>query len=190
MTKDKTIKILRSCGLGFLEPLVRMISGEEIQKNGVEFAQRALFPLFSIILFILVWQGVASYLYDNEASKRIEKARVEQGEEAAVQMEKCIASGEISCQPNTLPSPGQVWTAYRALWSDHMEISKKKDEFEQKVAATNAKRAEEGKKAIVYTGRPSFVDQILTSLKTVFAGFLLAAMIAIPIGIIIGLSKT
>ncbi|GAL77426.1 nitrate ABC transporter permease protein [Algibacter lectus] len=48
----------------------------------------------------------------------------------------------------------------------------------------------EGKDAITYTGRPSFVDQIFRSLKTVFAGFLLALFIAVPLGIFIGLSPT
>lgn len=188
--KDKIISTVRFIGLGFLEPLVRLFSGEEPRKNSISFMQKAVFPLLSIILFIMVWHGIATYLYNNEAGKRIEKARVEQGDAAAVEMANCIKSGDVSCQPNTLPSPAKVWTAYMSLWSDHKEISQKKKDFEKKVAKTNEKRKAEGKDAITYTGRPSFVDQIGTSLKTVFAGFLLAALIAIPIGIIIGLSKT
>ena len=62
--------------------------------------------------------------------------------------------------------------------------------FKEKTAAINEKRVAEGKDPITYTGRPSFVDQIFTSLKTVFAGFVLALLIAVPIGIVIGLSKT
>lgn len=41
-----------------------------------------------------------------------------------------------------------------------------------------------------YTGKPSYVDQIFTSLKTVFMGFFLATIVAIPLGIICGLSKS
>lgn len=41
-----------------------------------------------------------------------------------------------------------------------------------------------------YTGKETFFDQILTSLATVFVGFLLASIIAIPIGIVAGLSNT
>ena len=188
--KDKLISTSRFIGMGFLDPLIRLLSGEEPRKNSAMFAEKALFPLLSIIMFILVWHGVATYLYNDEAGKRIQKAREEQGDAAAIEMAKCIESGDVSCQPNTLPSPSKVWTAYLALWSDHKDISQKKKEFEKKVAKTNEKRLAEGKDAITYTGRPSFVDQIGTSLKTVFAGFLLAAFIAIPIGIIIGLSKT
>jgi nitrate/nitrite transport system permease protein len=41
-----------------------------------------------------------------------------------------------------------------------------------------------------YTGKPTYVDQIVTSLKTVFTGFLLASLIAIPLGILSGVSTT
>ncbi|MFY0627901.1 MAG: ABC transporter permease subunit [Reichenbachiella sp.] len=188
--KDKIIKGLRFCGLSFLEPLVRLIVGEEKRKNGVNFIKQAIFPLLSIFIFLVAWHLGAQSLYNKEANARIEKALSEQGTEAAAEMKKCIASGDISCQPNTLPSPSKVWGAFESLLADHKIISKKKDDFAQKVAKTNEKRAAKGEAAITYTGRPSFVDQVITSLKTVFAGFFLAAFIAIPIGIIIGLSTT
>ena len=38
-----------------------------------------------------------------------------------------------------------------------------------------------------YTGKPTFVDQIFTSLKTVFAGFVFATIIAVPLGVLCGL---
>ncbi|HEY6556098.1 MAG TPA: ABC transporter permease [Polyangiaceae bacterium] len=40
-----------------------------------------------------------------------------------------------------------------------------------------------------FSGSPTFIDQILTSLKTVFAGFLVASLLAIPIGILCGMSR-
>ncbi|WP_421873510.1 ABC transporter permease [Marinoscillum sp.] len=188
--KNKSIKTLKMLGLGFLEPLIRIFSGEEHAKNGKLFFKQALLPLLSIVLFIAIWHAGATALYNSEASARIEKAREEQGEEAAIAMEKCIASGDISCQPNTLPSPAQVYSAFTALWEDHLSISEKKDDFREKVADTNAQREAQGLDPITYTGRPSFLDQIGTSLKTVAAGFLLAMFIAVPIGIIIGLSPS
>jgi nitrate/nitrite transport system permease protein len=41
-----------------------------------------------------------------------------------------------------------------------------------------------------YTGKPTYIDQILTSLKTVFTGFLIASFVGIPLGILSGLSRT
>ncbi len=145
--------------------------------------------LMSILFFLLLWHLGAGYLFNIEATAKIEKARTEQGAAAATQMEACIASGDVSCQPNTLPSPIQVVDAANSLWKDHLLISQKKIEFKTKVAGTNAQRKAEGLTPIKYTGRPSFIDQIITSIKTVFAGFLLSMFIAIPIGIITGLNE-
>ena len=41
-----------------------------------------------------------------------------------------------------------------------------------------------------YPGKDTYTMQIITSLKTVFAGFVIASLIAIPIGIVCGLNKT
>lgn len=181
---------MRMLGLGFLEPLIRLFSGEEPRKNSQLFFKKALLPLLSIVLFLGIWHIGASALYNSEAEVRIEKARTEQGEEAAIAMQECISSGNISCQPNTLPSPTQVYHAYLALWQDHLSIGEKKNEFKLKVSDTNEQRKAQGLDPITYTGRPSFLDQIGTSLKTVAAGFLLAMFVAVPIGIIIGLSDS
>jgi nitrate/nitrite transport system permease protein len=186
----QSVNIIKFVGLGFLEPVFHLIKGNEIKHNLLLVLKKIVAPLASFLLFIGVWQTGAQMLYEKEASYRIEKARKEQGEEAAIQMKECIASGDISCQPNTLPSPVQVKASFFKLIEDHQIISRDKREFKQKTAELNKKRLAEGKKAIVYTGRPSFVDQIGTSIKTVFAGFLLAILIAVPIGIVIGLSST
>ena len=145
--------------------------------------------LVSMLLFLLIWQVSATYLFNIEATAKIDKALKDQGAEAAQKLTACIASGDVSCQPNTLPSPLQVWTAANTLLTDHFVISQKKTEFNAKVAKTNAQRRAKGLSAITYTGRPSFVDQIYTSIKTVFAGFLIAMIIAVPIGIIVGLNQ-
>ena len=152
--------------------------------------RKVIVPLASIVLFIGLWHAGAKALYNIEADYKIQKALTDQGQVAADAMEACIVSNDISCQPNTLPSPSQVWESFNSLIADHQIISEDKRAFREKTAALNEKRISEGKESITYTGRPSFVDQIFTSLKTVFAGFLLALIIAVPIGIIIGLSET
>lgn len=152
--------------------------------------KKIVVPLVSILLFIGLWHMGAKALYNVEADYKIQKALTDQGQEASDAMAACIASGDISCQPNTLPSPAQVWESFNTLIADHKVISADKLAFKEKTAALNEKRVAEGKEPITYTGRPSFVDQIFTSLKTVFAGFVLAFLIAVPIGIIIGLSET
>ncbi len=187
---DKLIKIVRFIGLGFLEPIIRLARGEESKKNITLILKKIVAPLASIVIFLGIWQAGSTALYNTEANYRIEKARTEQGDEAAEAMAKCIESGAVKCKPNTLPSPAQVQESFKALLRDHKIISADKKAFQEKTAELNKQRAKEGKTPIVYTGRPSFVDQIKTSIKTVFAGFLLAIFIAVPIGVVIGLSET
>lgn len=145
--------------------------------------------VFSILVFIAIWHLGATALFNIEADAKIEKAMTEQGADAAAKVKTCIETGTDGCQPNTLPTPVKVLGGAQMLWADHLAISKKKSDFEAKTATLNASRRKSGQAEITYTGRPSFVDQIFTSLKTIIMGCLLAMVIAIPIGILLGLSE-
>ncbi|MFM6931517.1 MAG: ABC transporter permease [Novosphingobium sp.] len=74
-----------------------------------------------------------------------------------------------------LPGPGDVWTAFLGLLDEAAA---------SRVAATEAVAA-----GYVYTGPPTFIDQIFTSLETVAAGFVLATIVAVPLGLVAGMSK-
>jgi len=189
MEQDITLK-KEGQGLAFLKPLVAKFT-PKIQKGDVLVSLKKMgITIVSILLFLGLWHLGSKALYNKEAAYKIEKALTEQGQAAADAERVCIESGESSCQPNTLPSPTQVWASLQSLIADHKVITADKAAFAKKMAATNAKLVAKGKDAIVYTGRASFVDIVLTSIKTVFAGFLLALLIAVPIGVIIGLSPS
>tara|TARA_R110002110_G_scaffold50338_6_gene149059 strand:+ start:1054 stop:2160 length:1107 start_codon:yes stop_codon:yes gene_type:complete len=183
-------KVTKFMGLGFFSALKNLFTGNLEKEDFKNFLRKIVVPLVSILLFIGLWHLGAKSLYNIEAEFKIEKALNDQGLEAADALRTCMASGDPSCQPNTLPSPSQVWGSYKSLLRDHNIISADKAAFIEKTAVLNEKRIADGKAAITYTGRPSFVDQIIRSLKTVFAGFLLALFIAVPLGIFIGLSPT
>src|SRR5690606_34985967 len=65
--------------------------------------------------------------------------------------------------------------------------------FYERQDERNAKKLAKNPDAVVktrsYTGKPTFFDQIFTSLYTVAFGFLVASVIAVPLGIICGLSE-
>ena len=92
------------------------------------------------------------------------------------------------------PGPAQVWEQVRNLAADHQRESEREKEFYQRQEERNADRLANNPDAEIrrrdYTGSPTFVDQILTSLVTVSFGFLLATIIAVPLGIACGLSDT
>lgn len=187
---EKILASFNWLGISSAESLLKIMKGEDRKKHSVSFFRKAIVPVLSVFLFLGICNFFASFLYNMERERKIEKVRETQGEEAAVAMQKCIDSGDLSCKPNSLPRPADVWHALQSLITDHKMISADKKAFKIRTASLNAKRREQGLAPIVYTGRPSFVDQIFTSLKTVFAGFLLASFLAIPAGIVLGLSET
>jgi len=186
--KDKSINVLKFIGLGFFEPVVRLAAGEEIKKNLTELIKKVVFPILSIFLFLILWSVGARALYNTEKNYKIETARKAGGETAVKEELARLETGQSTI--NSLPAPAAVWDAFKSLIADHKAISIKKETFYERVSKTNEKLVAQGKKEITYTGRPSFVDQIMTSLKTVFAGFILALFLAVPVGMVLGLSET
>ncbi len=92
-----------------------------------------------------------------------------------------------------LPGPRAVFKEVRNLWADHRAERTKEREFHQRQAERKAKLLAENPQAEWtvrrYAGKPTYLDQILTSLKTVFTGFLLGSIVAVPLGIVCGLSR-
>jgi nitrate/nitrite transport system permease protein len=127
--KTKIIKAVNFIGLGYLEPLIRIATGEEVKKNSSLAFKKIVFPLLSVVLFIFLWQSFSDYLNNVESDIKIEKALKDQGPDAAKKLEACIASGDISCRPNSLPSPAMVWSAAGKLWDDHVLMAAKKQDF-------------------------------------------------------------
>lgn len=175
------------------EGLKTFLSKLKIKPIKLEFnavLKKLIVPIVSIAVFIGIWHVGANALRQREIDFRVEKALADQGQTAADELLACFEANTPNCQTNTLPSPSQVWSSVLTLIDDHYTIKQDKLDFVNKTAAVNAKRIEAGQEPIVYTGRPSFIDIVITSLKTVFAGFLLALFIAVPIGIVVGLSDT
>jgi nitrate/nitrite transport system permease protein len=158
---DTGIRVLSFVGLGFLKPLVAMSRGEDPRVHLRQLWLDLGAPVLAIAAFLFVW---------SQASQNIQ-----------------TSLGQI-------PGPAAVWAQTKALWADHLVQREKAKAFYERQDQRNAQRLAEDpaavSKAMKYTGKPSYIDQILTSLKTVFAGFVLATLIAVPLGILCGASKT
>lgn len=148
-------------GFGFVNPIVRMCRGENPKAQLRELWQLAGVPLLAIAIFLFVWSRV---------------------------------SATIETSLGQIPGPVAVWQQTQALWTDHKAERAKADAFYERQAKRNADKLTADPSADIvtrkYTGKPTYIDQIGTSLKTVFMGFLLATAIAVPVGILCGLSKT
>ena len=104
-----------------------------------------------------------------------------------------FAASNIDTSLGKFPGPTAVATQVVNLYEEHNAEREKEVAFYQRQEERNAKRVAKDPdyvpKIRAYTGKETFIDQIGTSLVTVMSGFALAAIIAIPLGIAIGLSK-
>ncbi|MGF1623882.1 MAG: ABC transporter permease [Alphaproteobacteria bacterium] len=148
-------------GLGFLAPLMRMAAGDSPKPQLRELWHSLLVPLLGIGIFLALWTVLAP---------------------------------RVETSLGTIPGPAEVAAQAGVLWDDHLAEREKADAFHAEQARRNAEMIAEGNDDRVrwrdYTGRPTYIDQIVTSLKTVALGFLLATLIAVPLGIGCGLSRT
>ncbi len=172
----RILRILDATGLESLAPIVRLLRGddskEQLRRIGISFGA----PLVAFLLFLGGWS---------------------------------VASASIMTKYGNLPSPADVWQQAHVLVTAHFETEAAKEVYYEEQAAkaaelraaagvltqrgstaAAAKLIERAKaaEAAKYSSSPSYIDQILTSLKTVFAGFVVASLIAIPIGVLCGTS--
>ncbi|MEM7752760.1 MAG: ABC transporter permease [Pseudomonadota bacterium] len=99
---------------------------------------------------------------------------------------------QVQTSLGAVPGPAQVWEQAVNLHEDAQNKAASRERFEAQVATLNERRIENGQEPVerAYTGAPSYYQQIVTSIGTVFFGFLIATIVAVPLGIAAGLSAT
>ncbi|MCW8955418.1 MAG: ABC transporter permease [Gammaproteobacteria bacterium] len=104
------------------------------------------------------------------------------------------AASQIETSLGKVPGPEKVWAQTISLYGEHVAERTKEEKFYQRQEMRNTKKLERNPDAEIkirsYTGKPTFIDQMFTSLYTVLTGFIIASLIAIPVGIVSGLSST
>ena len=104
-----------------------------------------------------------------------------------------VAAQSVVTSLGEFPGPKKSLEQSINLWHEHTAERQKQKDFYQRQHDRNQERLKEDPdhevKIRAYTGKPTFIDQTLTSLFTVMSGFILASLIAIPLGITIGLSN-
>ncbi|MEM7487508.1 MAG: ABC transporter permease [Pseudomonadota bacterium] len=99
---------------------------------------------------------------------------------------------QVQTSLGAVPGPVQVWDQAVNLHQDAARKAESEARFQEQVATLNERRVANGQEPVerAYTGAPSYYDQIWTSIGTVFFGFLIATVVAVPLGIAAGLSPT
>jgi nitrate/nitrite transport system permease protein len=158
---EKLERTIGPLGLGWIVPLVRLFVGDRPVQQVREIWHGLLVPLLAICLFLWAW---------------------------------AVLAPRVVTSLGAIPGPAEVAEQVQVLWADHLAERDKEAAYYERQEKRNADALAKDTNAEVkwrsYIGRPTYLDQILTSLKTVFTGFLLASLIAIPLGVLCGLSGT
>ncbi|WP_376874500.1 ABC transporter permease [Albirhodobacter sp. R86504] len=157
----KADRWFQAFGLAWMTPLLKAIGGEAPRAQMGEIWRLLGVPLLSIAIFLAAWGALAP---------------------------------KVQTSLGAIPGPAQVWEQAKGLHADAARERAKEVAFYERQDERNAKLVEAGRaedvKERIYTGRPTYYTQIMTSIKTVFFGFLIASVVAIPLGIAAGLSAT
>jgi len=105
-----------------------------------------------------------------------------------------VGAQHIKTSLGTFPGPKEVITQWNNLVAEQKDENARAAAFYERQEKRNAEALKVDPKAEIkireYNGRPTFFSKIKTSLITVLSGFFLATSIAIPAGIVIGLSQS
>jgi nitrate/nitrite transport system permease protein len=147
---------------GWLEPYARLLRGQQPSAQLAIITRQLGLPILGIAIFLFVWQ---------------------------------VGSSHVTTTLGQLPGPALVWEQAKGLHAEYVADKEKEANFYARQEERNARLLAANPDASPmplrpYTSAPTFYQQIVTSLKTVMSGFICAAIIAIPLGIAIGLSAS
>ena len=157
---DRIARFSTAVGLGWFVPILKIAAGEDKKLQLKELWHQLGIPALGILVFLFAWASLAPM---------------------------------VNTSLGAIPGPAEVYEQAVNLYTDHLAERQKAREFYERQAERNRRLVAEGNADRVrersYTGRPTYIDQIFTSLKTVGLGFMIATLIAVPIGILCGLSR-
>ncbi|MCA9195086.1 MAG: ABC transporter permease [Planctomycetales bacterium] len=181
------LKFCNVAGLPVLEPFVRLACGEDPKEQLQGIAKFALVPALAFLMFLAMWSAAANVVVTDSmklpspaetwlagkqllamhsAQKAADRQKQQDKAQAAIRLFVQAKATERAAAKSPSGSRQEAFLAQAAILK------------RQALEAAN----------YVPSSAPTFVDQIYTSLKTVFFGFLVATAIAVPLGILCGMS--
>ncbi len=180
------MRFCRVAGLPILEPFVRLLAGEDPREQLRGIAKFVLIPGAAIAVFLIGWSLAAKTVVTDSmqlpgpsstwaagqelfAMHREQKAQDHERQEA-----KFKQAVQWAAQAKAIEARAETVSAQqRQPLLDNAEALRK-----QALLAANYQSS----------SAPTFVDQIVTSLMTVFFGFGIATLIAVPVGLMCGMN--
>ncbi len=185
--KERILRGLDIAGLSIFQPLVRLAAGEDPREQARALFKYVGIPIIAFAVFLAAWAGVSQKIVTKYGTlptpaevwheggnlmKHHYASRAAEEKFMAEQVQKALEYEAAAVQLTAMLDS--------ASGNKREKLLSNIDKLNKRAASARTKR---------YSSGPTYVDQIVTSLKTVFAGFLIASLIAIPIGILCGLSS-
>lgn len=156
---NKLIKFFNITGLTWFVPLVKIASGENPEQQVRQLFLIMGVPIIAFTLFLALWS---------------------------------ISAAKVNTSLGAIPGPAAVWQEAGGLLEEHFAERAKEEQFyrrqQERIQNALAEDPAAQRKPMPYNGQATYLDKIATSLFTVFSGFVLATLIAVPLGLLCGMS--
>ena len=156
---NQLIKFFNITGLTWFVPLVKICAGENPAQQIRQLWLIMGIPIIAFILFLGLWS---------------------------------FSAAKVNTSLGAIPGPVAVWHEAGGLLDEHFTEKKKEAAYYQRQQERNKQKLAENPAAEIktrpYNGQATYLDKIYTSLYTVFAGFVLSTLIAVPLGLLCGMS--
>ncbi|QGJ70285.1 Binding-protein-dependent transport systems inner membrane component [Planctomycetales bacterium 10988] len=203
------LKLIDVTALNFLEPVVRLCYGEEPKVQLEKIGLYILVPMVAFVAFLGLWWGVADNIMTksgkvptppvvwHEASSMWSQHLAAREQRADFYKKQEVRVAELEQKLAQLETPQfeqrleKTKADLEKLEAENSPRAKSKRAVYESMASqvSNLEAQIENAKTAQYAGAPTYIDQIILSLKTVFFGFAIATAIALPIGILCGISR-
>ena len=156
---NKLIKFFNITGLTWFVPFVKIAAGGNPAQQVRQLFLIMGVPIIAFTLFLGLWS---------------------------------FSAAKVNTSLGAIPGPVAVWHEAGGLLDEYYAEKKKAVEYYQRQQERNKQKLAENPAAEIkirpYNGQATYLDKIFTSLYTVFAGFVIATLIAVPLGLLCGMS--
>ena len=156
---NQLIKFFNITGLTWFVPLVKIAAGENVALQARQLFLIMGVPIIAFALFLGLWS---------------------------------VSASKVNTSLGAIPGPAAVWREAGGLLTEHFAERAKEATYYQRQHDRNEQKLAENPAAEIktrpYNGQATYLDKIFTSLYTVFAGFVIATLFAVPLGLLCGMS--
>lgn len=157
---NKLIKFLDITGLTWFIPMVKIAAGESPAQQLRQLWLMMGVPFIAFLLFLGLWS---------------------------------FSAARVNTSLGAIPGPVAVWHEAGGLVDEHHTQRERERQYyerqQERIKQAAAEHPDQPPpKVRPYNGKGTYLDQIATSLATVFTGFFLATLVAVPVGLLCGMS--